>query len=180
MANPLPEQILYLIIRFTASIPDLPLSIPSPRTTTTLSLKQLIRSHLPPSHASNRLRLIHAGKVLADTAALSSSLRLPPPPPPRSSPPNDASHSKSKGKAPVRDLSAPPDPHTPRLYIHCSISDELSAADLAAEAAAALASEAALARQATTKPQASSAHRPNPNNANAHTNASGSSSSSGS
>jgi len=151
MANPLPEQILYLIIRFTASIPDLPLSIPSPRTTTTLSLKRLIRSHLPPSHASNRLRLIYAGKVLADTAPLSSSLKLPPPPPPRSNPPNDTSQSKSKGKEPIRDLSEPPGPNHPRLYIHCSLSDALSPTELAAEVSAALTSEAALTRQTTTK-----------------------------
>lgn len=151
MANPLPSQILYLIIRFTASIPDLPLSIPSPRTTTTLSLKRLIRSHLPPSHASNRLRLIYAGKVLADTAPLSSSLKFPPPPPPRSNPPNDTSQSKSKGKEPIRDLSEPPGPNHPRLYIHCSLSDALSPTDLAAEASATLTSEAALTRQTTTK-----------------------------
>lgn len=151
MANPLPEQILYLIIRFTASIPDLPLSIPSPRTTTTLSLKRLIRSHLPPSHASNRLRLIYAGKVLADTAPLSSSLKLSPPPPPSSNPPNDTSQSKSKGKEPIRDLSEPPDPNHPRLYIHCSLSDALSPTELAAEASAALTSDATLARQTTTK-----------------------------
>ncbi|KAF2497952.1 hypothetical protein BU16DRAFT_456471 [Lophium mytilinum] len=154
MTTPLPDQILYLIIRFTASIPDLPLSISSPRTLTTLSLKRLIRTHLPPAHASSRLRLIYAGKVLADTAPLSLSLRLPPPPPPRSTAYNDSSQSKGKGKEPVRDL--PPD-NSPRLYIHCSLGDALSPGDLAAEASSALTSETSLAKQLskTTKHSAS-------------------------
>ncbi|KAF2808673.1 uncharacterized protein BDZ99DRAFT_463575 [Mytilinidion resinicola] len=146
MTTPLPDQILYLIIRFTASIPDLPLSISSPRTLTTLSLKRLIRTHLPPAHASSRLRLIYTGKVLADTAPLSLSLRLPPPPPPRSTVYNDSSQGKGKGKEPVRDLPEPPD-NSPRLYIHCSLGDALSPADLAAEASSALTSETSLAKQ---------------------------------
>ncbi|OCK75387.1 hypothetical protein K432DRAFT_386237 [Lepidopterella palustris CBS 459.81] len=156
MTTLLPDQILYLIIRFTTSIPDLSLDIPSPRTSTTLSLKRLIRTHLPPSHASNRLRLIYAGKVLADTAPLSYSLRLPSPPPPR-----PISHnatlppSTRKGKEPVRDLAVelPPASDTssaPRFYIHCSIGDPLTPHDLAAEASAALASEATLTRQQTS------------------------------
>src|SRR5690348_9076659 len=96
--NAPPDEILQLIIRFTASIADLPLTIEHTRTTTTLSLKALIRQHLPRTLSSNRLRLIHAGKVLPDTAPLSSSLNLnnastrqiPPPPP-----------NKGKGKEPV-------------------------------------------------------------------------------
>lgn len=56
----LPEQVVYLIIRFSASIPDVSISITSPRLTPTLSLKQLIRAHLPPDQASARLRLIYA------------------------------------------------------------------------------------------------------------------------
>lgn len=149
----LPEQLVYLIIRFASSIPDLPLAVRSPRTTTSLALKQLIRPHLPFSDAASRLRLIYAGKVLADATPLSSSLRIPPPPPP---PPRrdgadseNGSDSKGKGKAPVRDISPildtadiPTD--AKRYYIHCSLGDALSDADLASEATLAQATEASL------------------------------------
>jgi hypothetical protein len=141
-ATPLPEQLIYLIIRFTASVPDLPLSIYGPRTTTTLSLKQLIRESLPPNHAAARLRLIYAGKVLADTEPLSRSLRLPPPPPRRDGPYNeDGPGSKSKGKQPLRQspaseygttTDAPSD--AKKYYIHCSLGDALTPAELASEA----------------------------------------------
>jgi hypothetical protein len=153
MANApaLPEQIVYLIIRFTASIPDLPLSINTRRTTFTLSLKQLIRQHLPSEHASARLRLIYAGKVLADTDPLSKSLRLPPPPPPRNVRKNSdgvglgggdsGEASKSKGKQPLRETPAieygttkdiPPE--AKKYYIHCSLGDPLSTSELDSEA----------------------------------------------
>ncbi|KAL6710814.1 hypothetical protein ACN47E_007871 [Coniothyrium glycines] len=139
----LPEQMIYLIIRFTASVPDLPLSLSTPRTTSTLSLKQIIRHNLPPNHAAARLRLIYAGKVLADTEPLSRSLRLPPPPPPpRSGTYNEnGPGSKSKGKQPLRDTQAieygttkDPPPDAKKYYIHCSLGDALSPAELASEA----------------------------------------------
>ncbi len=147
-ATALPEQLIYLIIRFAASIEDLPIYINYPRTTTTLTLKQLLRQHLPTSHAFARLRLIYAGKVLADTAPLSTSLKLPPPrlasaPPPNGSY-NESEHgpgSKSKGKQPVRDISTseygttdnvPSD--AKKYYIHCSLGDVLSTSELASEA----------------------------------------------
>ncbi|PWY87288.1 hypothetical protein BO94DRAFT_566122 [Aspergillus sclerotioniger CBS 115572] len=120
---------LYVTIRFSASIPDLPLDIYSPSTTTSAGLKQLIRTRLPPHLSSHRLRLIHAGRGLEDKTPLSVSLKLPPtstrsPRPPDT---NSTSDPKGKGKAPARDH--------PRLYIHCSIGDiVLSATDLAAEA----------------------------------------------
>ena len=136
----LPEEIIQLIVRFTAAIPDLPLDIEHPSTTTTLSLKGLIRKHLPPNLSSNRLRLIHAGKVLPDTAALSTSLHLQ-----RnhttSSPPASPS-SKSKGKAAIRKNG--PGPPPTRIYIHCSIGDAQPASALAAEAASAASLEAHL------------------------------------
>ncbi|KAF2199325.1 hypothetical protein GQ43DRAFT_442567 [Delitschia confertaspora ATCC 74209] len=156
MATPgaLPEQLLYLIIRFAASIPDLPLTVTSPRTTTTLSLKRLIRSRLPSPYAIARLRLIYAGKALADTAPLSLSLRLPPPPPPRHATHNDyGSGSKSKGKQPMRDESEPGESSEgaavvqdegQKYYIHCSMSDALSVSELASEATLASTSEATL------------------------------------
>ncbi|KAF2636502.1 hypothetical protein P280DRAFT_493080 [Massarina eburnea CBS 473.64] len=140
----LPDQLIYLIIRFANATPDLPLPIPQPRTTTTLSLKQLIRPHLPRNNAYARLRLIYAGKVLPDTTPLAVTLRLPPLPPP-SAPPRDGTYneqgpgSKSKGKQAVRD-DAPPaaekagiPPDAKRYYIHCSLGDALSVADLHSE-----------------------------------------------
>ncbi|KAL1606746.1 hypothetical protein SLS60_004153 [Paraconiothyrium brasiliense] len=152
----LPEQIIYLIIRFASSIPDLPLAVHSPRTTTTLSLKQLIRPHLPFSNAASRLRLIYAGKVLADNTPLSGSLRIPtpPPPPPRRDEAQyvNGSHNKSKGKQPVRDVAPMPDsadipPDVKRYYIHCSLGDALSASELASEATLAETTEASLKSQ---------------------------------
>lgn len=158
-ATALPEQLIYLIIRFTASVPDLPLSIHTPRTIATLSLKQLIRQHLPSEHASARLRLIYAGKVLADTDPLSKSLRLAPPPAP---PPRNAKNSsgdgggegssRAKGKEPLRETPAveygtttemiPQD--AKKYYIHCSLGDALSASELASEAALAQSTDMAL------------------------------------
>lgn len=128
MDEAIPPPSLLLTIRFSASLPDLHLPISEPRKTTTVALKRLIRTHLPPTLSSHRIRLIHAGKALADTTTLSTSLKLHPSPPP----PNPAisESAKAKGKAAVRD------PPTPHIYIHCSIGDVvLSATELAAEAA---------------------------------------------
>jgi hypothetical protein len=166
-ATQLPEQLIYLIIRFTASVPDLPLSIYAPRTTTTLSLKQLIRENLPPNHAPARLRLIYAGKVLADTEPLSKSLRLPPPPPRRNGPYNeDGPGSKSKGKQPLRESPAPEygtTTDTPldakRYYIHCSLGDALSTDELTQEATLAQTTEASLKSQYETSQTSSSQRR---------------------
>jgi len=156
-APALPEQLIYLIIRFTASVPDLPLSIHTPRTIATLSLKQLIRQHLPSEHAFARLRLIYAGKVLADTEPLSKSLKLPPPPPPRNTKNSDAvvggsgEASKSKGKQPLRETPAVEygtttdiPPSAKKYYIHCSLGDALSVSELASEATLAQNTEIAL------------------------------------
>ncbi|KAE8392059.1 DUF2407 ubiquitin-like domain-containing protein [Aspergillus alliaceus] len=128
--SPTPDPLL-LTIRFSASIPDLPLDLPYPETTTAAGLKQLIRTRLPPNLSSHRLRLIYAGRGLEDAIPLSISLKLPPSPThsPRPTPDEDTglSKAKGKGKAPVRDQ--------PRLYIHCSIGDiVLAAADLVTEA----------------------------------------------
>ncbi|KAF1989067.1 hypothetical protein K402DRAFT_391220 [Aulographum hederae CBS 113979] len=152
MSHALPEPLLQLIIRFTASIPDLTLLISSPQTTSTLTLKQLIRPHLPPTYLTSRLRLIYAGKVLTDNASLSKSLNLPPPPPgpqPHAKLPKVLS-SKGKGKekeiskdADTRQGRPPPPPR--RIYIHCSIGDTLTPSILSAEATSAASADEALA-----------------------------------
>lgn len=166
----LPEQLVYLIIRFSASVPDLSLSILSPRLTSTLSLKQLIRRHLPPEHASARLRLIYAGKVLTDTAPLSTSLRLPPPSPPRGGThQEDRPGSKSKGKQPVREAplveygaTVPPD--AKKYYIHCSLGDALTPAELDGEATLGRNTETSLKSEYEAS-QGSSNHRRSSSNA---------------
>ncbi|EFY88201.1 hypothetical protein J3459_015415 [Metarhizium acridum] len=121
MTTPARIRPLLLTIRFSASIPDLDLDIPSPQTTTVLSLKHLLRTRLT---TRNRLRLIYQGRILPDSSALSSVLKPPPPPPPSSS-----ASSKGKGKA--------VDGAPVRIYVNCSIGDELSAQELAAEEASA-------------------------------------------
>lgn len=133
MPGPPPEELLWLVIRFTTALPDLPLTISSPLTTPTLTLKALIRPHLPPDLTSNRLRLIYGGKVLEDTTTLYQSLLLknrhPPPLPPKSS--------IAKGKQPVRDDAGKKfDKDTrDKIYIHCSIGDVLTPEDLEQETA---------------------------------------------
>ncbi|KAL6717415.1 hypothetical protein ACLMJK_005330 [Lecanora helva] len=98
---------LTLVIRFTTSLPDLPLTVPNPRTTTATTLSTLIRPHLPAHLQASSLRLIYSGALLHPQSSLSTSLRL-----------------SSRGKSPVQ------------LYIHCSISSDtqLSVAQLQKEA----------------------------------------------
>ncbi|MCJ1372446.1 hypothetical protein MMC20_003670 [Loxospora ochrophaea] len=112
---------LHLTIRFTNSLPDLPLTISSPTTTPTIALKPLIRASLPPSLSAFPLRLIHSGALLPDSSPLTHSLRLPPQPPP----PPPSTNPKGKFPAP------------PPLYIHCSLTTTtpLTPSDLAAESA---------------------------------------------
>ncbi|KAI9753264.1 MAG: hypothetical protein M4579_005237 [Chaenotheca gracillima] len=137
---------LSLMIRFTASIPDLPLIVPSPASTTVLSLKRRIRENLPSHSAARRLRLIHSGKVLTDASLLSTALRLSSlPPPPRNK-------GKGKGRATASSFATEQeqdgeekdteDPPTPQVYVHCSVGDELTLEELAQEEAAAAASAA--------------------------------------
>lgn len=98
---------LTITVRFSASLPDLEVSLP--QSANTARLKQHIRKSLPQALFQNRLRLIHAGKALEDGAELRIVRR-----------PVDI---KGKGKVVAE-----------RVYIHCSIGDIiLSASDLLAE-----------------------------------------------
>ncbi|KAK4461802.1 DSC E3 ubiquitin ligase complex subunit 3 [Cladorrhinum samala] len=131
---------LHITVRFSVSLPDIELDIPSPQTTTVVALKHLIRTRLaaaaksetapappqtqlpPASHASRaRLRFIHSGRILPDAAVLSSVLK---PPPPQAPPPPSVD---AKGKTP---LYAQPQP---RIFINCSIGGSLSPSDLEEE-----------------------------------------------
>ena len=128
------ETPLDIVVRFSTSNPDLVISISKPSSTTALSLKQQIRSQLDGAAASARLRLIHAGKVLQDNAALSKSLNVTIPPPPTVDESAGKSE-KAKGKQPIRDVSKPPP--AARVYIHCSIGDALTSTELVTESKAA-------------------------------------------
>ena len=153
----LPDELVELIVRFTASIGDLALSVESPKSTTGLSLKQLIRTRLPAAYSARRLRLIYAGKVLPDTESLSTSLNLP-------FHRNNQSLGQNggKGKQPVRDS-----PVTPplKLYIHCSIGDALGPKGIEEESAAAKAAEQALSTPTTATSPTSKTDQYVPDNA---------------
>ena len=136
------DDTLDLTVRFSASLPDLLLSISltSQPHANTSTLKQLIREHLPAEYNSRRIRLIHSGKALVDDAPLSTSLKRnvsrppsrAPTPAPYGSQHNESISSKVKGKTPLRD----PPTAAQRIYIHCSIGDVvLSASELSAEQA---------------------------------------------
>ncbi|KAI2473493.1 DUF2407 C-terminal domain-containing protein [Annulohypoxylon bovei var. microspora] len=134
---------LLLTIRFSAALPDLELDIPRPSTTTVVSLKHTIRQRLSEPNSQRRLRFIHGGKILPDSAALSSVLRAPLPPPPPSpgfsysygsggdakGKGSDASDGHGKGKS----VPGRPDP-SQRIYVNCSIGDSLTTAELLTEA----------------------------------------------
>lgn len=144
-----------LTIRFSASLPDLLLSIPASLNANTATLKQLIRSRIPDEHAKHRIRLIYAGKALVDDVSLGTSLKknLSRPPSRVGTPgPYDGrgrgngaingkgaqDDAQAKGKQVQRDA-----PAQSRIYIHCSIGDiVLTAKELADEAATAASAQA--------------------------------------
>ncbi|TQV94310.1 hypothetical protein V2A60_002655 [Cordyceps javanica] len=121
---PAPAPPLLITVRFSSGLPDIAIDVPSPRTTTVLAFKHGLRVRIA---SRSRLRLIYQGRILADAASLASVLKpLPtvPPPPPPPPPPQDA---KGKGKAVERP------PPAVRVYLNCSIGDELSTTELDAE-----------------------------------------------
>ncbi|KAM4060745.1 hypothetical protein HRG_001719 [Hirsutella rhossiliensis] len=150
---------LLLTIRFSASIPDLNLDISSPQRTTVLSLKHLLRTRLD---SRNRLRLIHQGRILPDESALSAVLK-PLAPPTFSDDTDDApaagavSRAKNKGKGKAVDAARPA---PVRIYVNCSIGDELSPEELAEEQAAAENPPVEPAQGPSTKPPAWTRPRP--------------------
>lgn len=115
---------LHLTIRFSSSLPDLELAIPSPSTTTVLALKHLLRTRIS---TRSRLRLIYQGRLLPDPSALSTVFKVP-----LAAAASSTNKSKNdddpkgKGKAVERAV---------RIIVNCSIADdELSAEDLEIEA----------------------------------------------
>ncbi|CAK7264231.1 hypothetical protein SEPCBS119000_000883 [Sporothrix epigloea] len=90
-----------------------------------------------------RLRIIYAGKILADNVVLAHVLRPVPPPPravrPTSSPGGSQTHTGS-GAQPGTGTQTPLDDGAAmagRVYVNCSIDDIMSARELSAEADAA-------------------------------------------
>lgn len=123
--TPKPAQVLtpplLLTVRFSTSLSDLLLDIAQPNRTTVAALKHLIRSRLEQPTSQRRLRFIHGGRILADSAIVGSVLK-PLPPPPK----DDHSDPKGKGKAVEgREVQ--------RVYVNCSIGDLLTDAELEAE-----------------------------------------------
>lgn len=121
-----PSAPLHLTVRFSTSLPDLHLDILTPHQTTIAALKSLIRSRLSDPNRHRRLRFIHGGKILPDTAVLSSVLR---PPPPRRDPSRDRTDkSRAKGKAKGKGVEGRHD--GARVYVNCSIGDVLTEREL--------------------------------------------------
>ncbi|KAG8163848.1 hypothetical protein KVR01_005766 [Diaporthe batatas] len=114
---------LLLTVRFSTSIPDLLLDIPHPGRTTVAALKHLIRSRLEQPNSQRRLRFIHSGKILPDTAVLGSVLKVLPPPPSAAAA-KEEHDPKGKGKAVEGGAGAQ------RVYVNCSIGDLLTDAEL--------------------------------------------------
>jgi len=111
---------LRLTVRFSTSHPDLDLDVPEPHNATPLSLKRILRERL---NTQCRLRLIHQGRLLPDTAALSSCIT------PTSVPDSEDTQRDHdpKGK---RKVGEP----VHRTYISCGLGDALTPEELEAEA----------------------------------------------
>ncbi|KAI4203299.1 MAG: hypothetical protein LQ350_001996 [Teloschistes chrysophthalmus] len=147
-SSPSPYPPLALIIRFAEglAVPDLPLTVLSPASTTPLHLLHNdIRPHLPSTYSSCPIRLISSGAPLPPSTPLSKSLRL------HSAPPRSKPDVKGKGKE--RETSSPSRPSSSDnpIYILCHIStiQTLSPTALALEA------EAAATAISATPPQTS-------------------------
>lgn len=119
-----PPSPLSLTIRFAIPLPDLPIFIASASTTAVSALKRQIRDALPAEHSRRRLRLIHSGKVLPDSATLASHISAPKTPP-----------KSAKGKERAGGAEEEEEERLRRVvYIHCSVGDELSDEELVKEA----------------------------------------------
>lgn len=127
---PPPTQPLLLTVRFSTSIPDLLLDISRPNATTVAALKHLIRSRLEQPDSQRRLRFIHGGRILPDTAVLGAALKALPPPPRDPHHQQHASTSDPKGKGKAVDGATFSTTTAQRVYVICSVGDLLTDAEL--------------------------------------------------
>ncbi|KGQ10120.1 hypothetical protein BBAD15_g4531 [Beauveria bassiana D1-5] len=119
---PTPPPPLLITVRFSSGLADLAIDVPTPDTTTVLAFKHNLRQRIA---SRSRLRLIYQGRILLDGASLAAVLKPLPAAPPAAA---AAAPSDSKGKAVDK-------PRPIRVYLNCSIGDELSTAELDAEEA---------------------------------------------
>ncbi|KAM0665787.1 hypothetical protein ACQRIT_001521 [Beauveria bassiana] len=117
---PTPPPLL-ITVRFSSGLADLAIDVPAPDTTTVLAFKHNLRQRIA---SRSRLRLIYQGRILLDGASLAAVLKPLPAAPPAAA----AAASDPKGKAVDK-------PRPIRVYLNCSIGDELSTAELDAEEA---------------------------------------------
>ncbi|KAM3432746.1 hypothetical protein MY4824_006381 [Beauveria thailandica] len=118
-----PPPPLLITVRFSSGLADLAIDVPAPDTTTVLAFKHNLRQRIA---SRSRLRLIYQGRILLDGASLAAVLKpLPATPPAAAAAP---APSDPKGKAVDK-------PRPIRVYLNCSIGDELSTAELDAEEA---------------------------------------------
>ncbi|CAN8104196.1 unnamed protein product [Discula destructiva] len=123
---------LLLTVRFSTDLPDLQLDIPHPAGTTIAALKHLIRSRLAQPTSQRRLRFIHSGKILQDSAIVAAVLKPLPPPPRDAQHQQHTSDPKGKGKGKGRAVEDSNDDAAAaqRVYVICSIGDLLTDAEL--------------------------------------------------
>ncbi|EJP68495.1 uncharacterized protein BBA_02497 [Beauveria bassiana ARSEF 2860] len=119
---PTPPPPLLITVRFSSGLADLAIDVPTPDTTTVLAFKHNLRQRIA---SRSRLRLIYQGRILLDGASLAAVLKPLPAAPPAAA---AAAASDPKGKAVDK-------PRPIRVYLNCSIGDELSTAELDAEEA---------------------------------------------
>ncbi|KAM3469046.1 hypothetical protein MY5147_007378 [Beauveria neobassiana] len=119
---PTPPPPLLITVRFSSGLADLAIDVPTPDTTTVLAFKHNLRQRIA---SRSRLRLIYQGRILLDGASLAAVLKPLPAAPAAAA---AAAPSDSKGKAVDK-------PRPIRVYLNCSIGDELSTAELDAEEA---------------------------------------------
>ncbi|KAM3510777.1 hypothetical protein MY11210_005558 [Beauveria gryllotalpidicola] len=115
---PAPPPLL-ITVRFSSGLADLAIDVPAPDATTVLAFKHNLRQRIA---SRSRLRLIYQGRILLDGASLAAVLKPLPAAPPA------AAAADPKGKAVDK-------PRPVRVYLNCSIGDELSTAELDAEEA---------------------------------------------
>lgn len=134
-----PPPPLNLTVRFSvASTPDVTLPVPSPHTTSVLSVKHRLRAAIS---SRSRLRLIYQGRILQDTSSVSSALRIT----------NNNYHNHQAHHASTAGAAADPKGKGTALdvYVNCAIGDELTPQELLEEEEAAA---RGLAEEASTEP----------------------------